>query len=73
MTDLTKWPRLIVVPTKLWPLTGQQANEILLRTNGYMMSNDWDWEHATRTWSGSSRRPSPRAPRGNAMHWPMSA
>lgn len=45
MRDLTKWPRLIVVPEKPEPVTREQANEILLRTNGYMFSvNDRAWE-----------------------------
>lgn len=47
MRDLTKWPRLIVVPEKPEPVTRQQANEILLRTNGpYFGSNDRAWERS---------------------------
>jgi hypothetical protein len=47
MMDLTKWPRLIVVPEKPEPVTRQQANEILLRTNGpYFGTNDQAWEKA---------------------------
>jgi hypothetical protein len=45
--DLTKWPRLIVVPDKPEPVTREQANEILLRTNGpYFAVNDGAWEKA---------------------------
>ena len=43
MTDLTKWPRLIVVGEKV---TGEQANEILVRTFHwhYFSTNDHEWE-----------------------------
>jgi hypothetical protein len=45
MSYLTKWPRLIVVPEKPEPVTREQANEILLRTNGSFFSvNDREWE-----------------------------
>ena len=44
MRDLTKWPRLIVVPGKAEPVTREQANEILLRTNGPVhWVNDRAW------------------------------
>lgn len=47
MRDLTKWPRLIVVPDKTEPVTREQANEILLRTNGpYFATNDRAFEKA---------------------------
>ncbi len=47
MRDLTKWPRLIVIPERPEPLTREQANEILLRTNGpYFHTNDRAWEKA---------------------------
>lgn len=40
--DLTKWPRLLVVGD---PVTEEQANEILVRTNQWWLStNDHDWE-----------------------------
>lgn len=47
MRDLTEWPRLIVVPEKPEPVTREQANEILLRTNGpYFATNDRAFEEA---------------------------
>jgi hypothetical protein len=47
MRDLTKWPRLIVVPERPEPVAREQANEILLRTNGpYFSTNDRAWEKA---------------------------
>lgn len=46
MRDLTKWPRLIIVPEPGHEeLTREQVNEILLRTNGdYLGGNDRQWE-----------------------------
>lgn len=42
MTELTKWPRLIVVGD---PVTREQANDILIRTNDrYFFTNDHAWE-----------------------------
>lgn len=43
MTDLTKWPRLIVTGE---PVTPEQANDILIRTNEwtYFSTNDRGWE-----------------------------
>lgn len=45
MADLTKWPRLIVIGD---PVTREQANDILIRTNewSYFFSNDPVWERA---------------------------
>ncbi|MFG1709157.1 hypothetical protein ACFLIM_38795 [Nonomuraea sp. M3C6] len=44
MTDLTKWPRLLVAGE---PVTREQANEILIRTDDwYMTSNDQAWKAA---------------------------
>ena len=44
MIDLTKWPRLIVAGD---PVTREQANDILIRTNGrYNHTNDGAWERA---------------------------
>lgn len=44
MRDLTKWPRLIVVPEKAEPVTREQANEILIRTaNPIHWVNDRAW------------------------------
>ncbi len=44
MTDLTKWPRLIVAGD---PVTREQANDILIRTNDrYLFTNDSAWEQA---------------------------
>lgn len=41
MRELTKWPRLLVVGQ---PVTRQQANEILVRTNyWYLSTNDHEW------------------------------
>lgn len=41
MSDFTKWPRLIVVGE---PVTPEQANDILIRTNSWFLSsNDSDW------------------------------
>lgn len=41
MTELTKWPRLLVVGE---PVTPEQANEILLRTDSWnMLTNDRHW------------------------------
>lgn len=42
MTDLGKWPRLLVAGT---PVTRAQANDILIRTNGWdwMTGNDREW------------------------------
>jgi hypothetical protein len=41
MSDLTKWPRLLVVGE---PVTREQANEILIRTNSWwMQTNDKAW------------------------------
>lgn len=43
MSDLTKWPRLLVLGT---PVTQEQANEILIRTcvPAYLRSNDRQWD-----------------------------
>lgn len=42
MTDLTKWPRLLVAGE---PVTREQANEILIRTDDWSMtSNDLAWK-----------------------------
>lgn len=42
MTDLPKWPRLLVAGE---PVTREQANEILIRTESWLMVlNDRDWE-----------------------------
>lgn len=47
MTDLTKWPLLLVTGD---PVTEQQANEILIRTDSWTLStNDREWEAAA--WS----------------------
>ncbi|HEY9372556.1 hypothetical protein [Streptomyces sp.] len=44
MTDLTKWPRLLVVGE---PVTREQANEILIRTDSWrFFLNDQAWETA---------------------------
>lgn len=45
MSELTKWPRLIVVGD---PVTREQANDILIRTNqwAFFSTNDTGWEHA---------------------------
>lgn len=44
MTELTKWPRLLVVGE---PVTREQANEILIRTDTWWIStNDQAWKHA---------------------------
>lgn len=41
MTDLTKWPRLLVTGE---PVTREQANEVLIRTNNrYLATNDRAW------------------------------
>jgi len=47
MSDLTKWPRLIVVGQKV---TEEQANEILIRTNAWQWigGNDPAWEAQVR-------------------------
>lgn len=43
MSDLTKWPRLLVAGQ---PVTEHQANEILIRTNPrYLQVNDQSWNH----------------------------
>lgn len=48
MRDLTKWPRLIVVPEQGHEtVTPEQAGDILLRTDGsYFSVNDKDWPKA---------------------------
>ena len=44
MTDLTKWPRLIVAGD---PVTREQANDILIRSNTrYLFTNDSAWGQA---------------------------
>ncbi|MEV0617644.1 hypothetical protein AB0I81_30285 [Nonomuraea sp. NPDC050404] len=44
MTDLTKWPRLLVAGE---PVTREQANEILIRTDPWFLSpNDQAWVSA---------------------------
>ncbi|GGO62987.1 hypothetical protein [Nonomuraea cavernae] len=44
MTDLTKWPRLLVAGD---PVTREQANEILIRTDDWCMTvNDRAWNAA---------------------------
>lgn len=44
MGDLTKWPRLLVLGE---PVTREQANEILVRTDDWWMgTNDRAWEQA---------------------------
>lgn len=46
MTDLTKWPRLLVAGD---PVTREQANEILIRTDDWRPAvNDQVWESATK-------------------------
>jgi hypothetical protein len=52
MTDLTKWPRLIVVGENVTP---KQANEILVRTHnwGWFMTNDKEWEGMVRNLVGA--------------------
>ena len=63
MRDLTKWPRLIVIPAKPEPLTREQANEILIRTNSpYLYSNDHAWERTVREILGHPRKSSTEGP-----------
>jgi hypothetical protein len=45
VTDLTKWPLLLVSGE---PVTEEQANEILVRTNSYFMGNDREWVRFVR-------------------------
>jgi hypothetical protein len=55
MTDLTKWPRLIVVGKKV---TETQANEILLRTDSWWLStNDKRWQAAIYELAGIPTNP----------------
>lgn len=46
MTEMTKWPRLVVQPEPGHThVTPEQAGEIILRTNGdYLGCNDREWE-----------------------------
>lgn len=70
MRDLTKWPRLIVVPEKPEPVTRKQANEILLRTNGpYFSTNDRAWEKAVADVLGIGMI---RREAGGYSYWDMS-
>ncbi|GGS85224.1 hypothetical protein GCM10010156_49800 [Planobispora rosea] len=53
MTDLTKWPRLLVVGDAV---TREQANEILIRTNTrHMHTNDRVWETTVHDLFGIAR------------------
>jgi hypothetical protein len=62
MTDLTKWPRLLVTGE---PVTREQANEILIRTDDWWLStNDHAWEAAVYALAADHGRP--RQPERNA-------
>ena len=52
LTELTKWPRLIVVGENV---TREQANEILVRTNNWawFTANDKEWEGMVRNLVGA--------------------
>jgi hypothetical protein len=51
--ELTKWPRLLVEGE---PVTEQQANEILIRTNSWFLSsNDRAWEELVYELAGIER------------------
>lgn len=53
MRDLTKWPRLLVVGE---PVTETQANEILVRTDDWMLlGNDREWEGIVANLAGIER------------------
>lgn len=55
MTDLTKWPRLLVTGE---PVTPEQANEILVRTDGLNPCiNDRAWERAVKDLAEEFGRP----------------
>lgn len=71
MRDLTKWPRLVVVPDKPEPLSREQANEILIRTcSPYFFSNDHGWERQVRDILGHPHRDSIEGPSaGNVRAW----
>ncbi|MER7361877.1 hypothetical protein [Nonomuraea wenchangensis] len=55
MTDLTKWPRLLVTGE---PVTREQANEILIRTDGLdPCINDQAWERTIKALAAEFGRP----------------
>lgn len=72
MTEMTKWPRLIVVPESGHEMvTREQANEILVRTNSpHLFSNDKVWERAVGEVLGHPHLDNRMGPEpGAAMAW----
>jgi hypothetical protein len=69
--DLTKWPRLIVVPEKPEPVTREQANEILIRTTSpYLYTNDHLLDLAVREILGHPHKDSWHGPAaGEVKDW----
>lgn len=54
--DLTKWPRLLVIGN---PITREQANEILIRTDDWWIStNDREWKRSVESLLAEFGRPS---------------
>jgi hypothetical protein len=69
--DLTKWPRLIVVPEDPEPVTREQVNEILIRTaTPHLFTNDRLLELAVREILGHPHKDSRTGPAaGEVRDW----
>ncbi|GAA1768575.1 hypothetical protein [Nonomuraea bangladeshensis] len=68
MTDLTKWPRLLVAGE---PVTREQTNEILIRTSDWFLAgfSDWEWTAAVESVAAEHGMPAQPAPGAGPEAW----